>query len=1112
MNRYLASVMMLFVCLVLPDSAFARQVVRVGYWENAPLSFMNSEGEAQGFAVDVLAAIAEDREWDVHLVHGSLNECIERISSGAIDIIAGVSFDYDLMNAMAFTDTSLVADWGAVYVKNEVVNTIRDLARKRVAVAVDDAHADAFKSLAGNLGAGFTLITFPNYNKVLGAVSSGDVDAGIVNRLFGLRHGSAIGVEATPVLFNPQSIRFGVSLAKKSALLTPLDESLNALKSDNQSAYYAAIKKWLSASSDGHAVLDYSRWLWGGGIILAILSVVSIWLVRRLFTTQTRATQSQEALEEETQVRRRAQVALWESVERHRAMFTDNLLPQVLINFPDGEVVEVNPAAEDFYGYPDGELTGKTLFDLDVGAEHSIKKMFRDIEQGHSHLISRHRLSGGAVRDVEIFISTLFIRDQVHYLATVVDVSERMAAERARRETEERLDLAVKGGDLAFWDWNITTDRVFLNERWAEILGFESGDEDQDFTKWLERVHPEDYTRLVDAFRDHAHSSDAVFSSEFRMKTRTGETRWVATRGRVTSRTDAGLPLRMTGIGYDVTERRLAEEGLARINACFLGFGSEPDVNIANLVDLAGDLLGGRAALYNRAEHTTLYPATAWNIPDRSLELPIRKGHLSHDLISSDVDGLVVKQDLLSSDYVASDPDIVDLGIDTYIGQIIRVSNDSAGVFCILFTERFTPSERDRKVLGIICAAIQVEEERRRAGEMLVEAKDAAEAASRAKSEFLANMSHEIRTPLNGIFGMLQLVGETDLDAEQTDYIKTALTSGRSLLRVINDVLDFSKMEAGMLTLESAPFNFKAMASSILDNFTVQAKEKGLVMDLNIDESIPPALIGDEARIRQILFNLVGNAVKFTPSGSVGIDAWAMPQGGMEQDIRLMVTVKDTGIGIPDDMIDSVFSAFSQVDGSYTRQYGGTGLGLGIVKRLVHLMGGQIAVESDENGTSIHLFVQVEEAGGISLNAASESVPAIRMQPMSILLAEDERVNRLSVQKHLEKLGHTVTTADDGGQAIDLLRWNDFDCVLMDIQMPHKDGISATRDIRADESLGDKRHVPIIALTAHAMKGDREKFLEAGMTDYLAKPVEFIDLISILATLHPAGKGAQSPS
>lgn len=420
------------------------------------------------------------------------------------------------------------------------------------------------------------------------------------------------------------------------------------------------------------------------------------------------------------------------------------------------------------------------------------------------------------------------------------------------------------------------------------------------------------------------------------------------------------------------------------------------------------------------------------------------------------------------------------------------------------------PTESDRQLFSIVAAAISVEEVRRTFGQQLIRAKEKAEAASHAKSEFLANMSHEIRTPLNGIFGMLQLVEDTRLDDEQRDYVKTAMTSGRSLLRVINDVLDFSKMEAGMLVLENEPFDVRRMVTEVLDNFSVQVAEKELELVVDIDVDMPRILLGDEARIRQILFNLVGNSVKFTPSGSIKVESWVSLPSYSGQDARLFLTVRDTGIGIPDSKIESAFNAFSQVDGSYTRQYGGTGLGLGIVKRLVDLMGGEIAVESDSGGTAIHLFFKVQEGVGDISPEDDDTLMTDTSRPLSILLAEDERVNRISVVRHLEKFGHFVDTASDGEEAVERAQKNVYDVILMDIQMPGMDGLSATRIIRENERLAGSREVPIVALTAHAMKGDREKFLAAGMNGYLAKPIDFADLAALFSRVVPSGKVEES--
>lgn len=383
--------------------------------------------------------------------------------------------------------------------------------------------------------------------------------------------------------------------------------------------------------------------------------------------------------------------------------------------------------------------------------------------------------------------------------------------------------------------------------------------------------------------------------------------------------------------------------------------------------------------------------------------------------------------------------------------------------------------------------------ERKQMSEKLLRAKEAAEAANRAKSEFLANMSHEIRTPLNGMIGMTNLTLQTKLTEDQEENLNIINSCAELLLRVINDILDYSKIEAGKMTLENVKFDILKLLEKTHKSHVLQAREKGLKLSYNVQTGIPRILAGDPARLQQVLNNLISNAIKFTDIGEVRITVAIIEI--TEDSIKLKFTVSDTGIGIDSDKIGMLFKSFSQVDSSITRKYGGTGLGLAISKQLVDMMDGEIWVESEKEKGSIFCFT-ASFMRKLKCNVEAEHTTKTEDKKnhrrLNILLAEDDKVNQLVVSGLLEKEQYSLTIADNGIEAIKLFEQNEFDLILMDIQMPEMDGIEATRKIRKMEE-GTFRHIPIIAVTAYALQDDRKRFLEAGMDDYIPKPISFDD-------------------
>ena len=658
----------------------------------------------------------------------------------------------------------------------------------------------------------------------------------------------------------------------------------------------------------------------------------------------------------------------------------------------------------------------------------------------------------------------------------------------AERKLSTLLGLASRAARAGFWDWNLATEKVTWSRDMMTLFGFEPGATHGNFDAWAAwraTVHPDDLAEAERASLEAAREQRPL-SLDYRIVRPDGEIRWIETRADI-HRDEAGRPRSLAGISIDVTDRKLAERELATYR----------DQLEAMVADRTAEL---RAATRQLADKERNLRQILENLP-----IPITVASLANGAPFTFINSTFTA----TYGHAGDDLPTLNYWIDTALPE----AEDRARVRGALEKARHDTGAGDPRMTPLECRVLRRDHAERHAlvnalvsdgivilswiditplkqAELaLIEARQRAEHLERAKSAFLANMSHEIRTPMNGILGMTQLALRDTPDERQRHYLQSIEFSAQSLLGILNDILDISKIEAGKLHIEQAPFELGRLVENVLLLVEPAAEQKHLMLRFEFDPDLESHYLGDALRIRQVLANLLGNAVKFTAQGEVKL-AVSRPAPG-----RLRFAVSDTGIGLSAAQQQQLFQAFSQADVSTTREYGGTGLGLAISKQLVELMGGRIGVESAPGrGSCFHFDIAAEAcAAPVAAeprgNADAGQEPLAALRGRRVLLVEDNAINREIALRIIEMEGLRVELAEDGQQALDQFRASRPDLILMDIQMPVMDGYEAARRIRELDP-----DVPIIALTANAFLEDIDKTRAAGMNAHLTKPFE-IDAI-----------------
>ena len=759
---------------------------------------------------------------------------------------------------------------------------------------------------------------------------------------------------------------------------------------------------------------------------------------------------------------------LIESEERFRYFM--EVAREAIVIYSGGKIIDCNDTFFELFGYEKEDI--KNI---------NFEKLFSQAASLILHTLENksyvaRELKGikkdGSEIDVQLISRKHIYKNTEVSVIAISDISQRKEVESELDKSRERLEAAINNTGTGIWDWNLSNNYVYFSDSWIKMFGYAPGEKIFDLEEWQKNFHEDDFLQSQSEISNHILGKSNFYYNVHRLRHKDGSWLWIESKGKII-KDENGVGYRMIGTDIDITDRIKSNEELQK-SLAYKASVVENRSEFIWMVDTKFRLIDSNKIFNDEFTRNFGYPPVKGEIIFKDSASPMRKLWISRYNECLNGKSLQVIDEL--------DINNAHIFLESSINPIYT---------------------SDRQIIGIAVIARNITEQKLFEKKM-AEAKEQAEHANEVKSHFMATMSHELRTPINGIIGFTDLALKTDLSGEIRGDLHLVKYSAQNLLRLINDLLDISKVETGHMNLVKIGFDLRKLMTEIIRSESVRAEEKQLDLDLDYDKNIPAHLIGDEVRVGQVISNLINNAIKFSSNSIIKIRIQLKQL--VNNSATIAFEIEDEGIGISEDKQKIIFEPFMQAESSYSRQFGGTGLGLTISKRLVDMMGGELKLSSEEGKGSVFFFdlefllpEQSVDLVNENYNAPIEQKESL-LQGLKILVAEDNEINRILVERILLMQKCLVESAVNGIEAIEKWKENNFDLILLDIEMPGMDGIQVTQLIR-EEEVKTGKHIPIIAVTAHALKGDKEKFLKAGMDAYVTKPITIAVLFEEIKTL-----------